>query len=72
MQLARQAAGLDVSDRIVLTLDAEGALLDAVRAHQDYIAGEALAVRVLYEELSDSEPAALDGHELRIAVRRAT
>jgi isoleucyl-tRNA synthetase len=71
VQLARQEAGLDVSDRIDLTLDADSDLLEAIRGHQDYIAGETLAVQVSYAELSDVTPAAIEGHELRIAVRRA-
>ncbi|MFZ0042011.1 MAG: isoleucine--tRNA ligase, partial [Solirubrobacteraceae bacterium] len=43
VQNARQAAGLEVSDRIVLTLDGDDQLVAAARAHQDYIAGETLA-----------------------------
>jgi isoleucyl-tRNA synthetase len=71
VQLARQEAGLDVSDRIVLVIQADGPLLDAVRAHQDYIAGETLAVEVSYEPLADAAPVAIDGLELRTALRRA-
>jgi isoleucyl-tRNA synthetase len=70
VQLARQDAGLDVSDRIDLTLQADGPLLEAVRAHQEYIAGETLALQVSYEQLTDILPAEIDGHVLRIAVKR--
>jgi isoleucyl-tRNA synthetase len=69
VQLARQEAGLEVTDRIVLTLDGDKELVAAARAHQDYIAGETLAVEVAYESLDDDlEPVKIDGRELWIAV----
>jgi isoleucyl-tRNA synthetase len=71
VQAARRDAGLDVSDRIELTLDGDAALLVAARAHQGYIAGETLAVEVDYAPLSDGAQASVDGLGLRIAVRRA-
>jgi isoleucyl-tRNA synthetase len=43
VQQARREAGLDVSDRISLTVSASDEVLAAVRAHQDFIAGEVLA-----------------------------
>ncbi|MEH3053213.1 MAG: isoleucine--tRNA ligase, partial [Patulibacter minatonensis] len=49
VQVARQAAGLDVTDRITLSLDGDAELLDAVRAHEAYVAGETLAQSVAYE-----------------------
>ncbi len=51
VQNARQAAGLEVSDRILLTLDGDAELLGAARAHEAYIAGETLATQVSYESL---------------------
>jgi isoleucyl-tRNA synthetase len=71
IQLARQSAGLDVSDRIVLTLDGDAALLAAAREHEGYIAGETLAVQVAYERLNGAEPVAVDGLGLRIALSLA-
>jgi isoleucyl-tRNA synthetase len=70
VQLARQEAGLEVTDRIVLTLDGDAELLGAARAHQDYIAGETLAVEVAYESLDREglEPVKIDGRELWIGV----
>jgi isoleucyl-tRNA synthetase len=44
IQQARRDAGLDVSDRITLVIGADGAVADAVRAHEAFIAGETLAV----------------------------
>ena len=43
VQAARRDAGLEITDRIALTLDGDAALLDAARAHEGYIAGETLA-----------------------------
>ena len=68
VQLARQQAGLDVTDRIALTLDGDEALIDAAQAHQEYIAGETLATTVSYESLDGAAPIEIDGRELRIGV----
>ena len=43
VQQARRDAGLDVSDRIRLTVGADGAVADAVRAHAGFVAAETLA-----------------------------
>jgi len=48
VQQARRDAGLDVSDRIVLTVDAPAPVLDAVRTHEPFVAGEVLATTVVY------------------------
>jgi isoleucyl-tRNA synthetase len=71
VQAARRAADLDISDRIVLTLDGASELLDAARTHQEFIAGETLAVEVRYAPLPDVEPVLIDGLPLRVAVTRA-
>jgi isoleucyl-tRNA synthetase len=71
VQMARQGAGLDVSDRIVLTLDGDPALLDAAREHEPYIASETLASRVTYESLNGAEPVVIDGLGLRVGVALA-
>ncbi len=68
VQSARRDAGLEVSDRITLTLDGDYELLEAARRHQDYIAGETLAVAVLYAPLPEAEPVRIDGRQLRIAL----
>jgi isoleucyl-tRNA synthetase len=43
VQQARRDAGLSVSDRIRLTLGADGAVAEAVRAHAGFLAAETLA-----------------------------
>ena len=51
VQQARRDAGLDISDRIILTLHGPARVLDAARAHQAFLAGEVLATAVVYAEL---------------------
>jgi isoleucyl-tRNA synthetase len=71
VQAARKNAGLNVEDRIDLTLEGDDALLDATRAHEAYVAGETLATSVAYDGADDDAAAAeIDGRRLRIAVER--
>jgi len=64
VQQARRDAGLDVSDRIRLTVGADGAVADAVRAHAGFVTAETLAttleVRPAAEVAGDSHPVAAD------------
>jgi isoleucyl-tRNA synthetase len=71
IQAARRDAGLDVSDRIVLTLGGDPELLDAAREHEPYVAGETLAVEVSYDSADGVGVVRIDGRELLIAVIRA-
>jgi isoleucyl-tRNA synthetase len=45
VQEARKQAGLEVSDRIVLDIEGNGAVMAALSAHRDYIGGETLVSR---------------------------
>ncbi len=71
VQAARRDEGLEVTDRIGLTLDGHPSLLAAARERERYIAGETLAVSVSHTALDDVEPAIIDGLELRLKVARA-
>jgi isoleucyl-tRNA synthetase len=72
VQQARREAGLDVSDRIALTVDAPDAVIDAVRTHQAFVAAETLATSV--EVGAAGEGAftgeAGDGEPVRVVVDR--
>ena len=70
VQNARKAAGLDISDRINLSLSGDDELLAAAREHKLYIANEVLATSVAYDA-TDGTEAKLDGHQLTIALSRA-
>jgi isoleucyl-tRNA synthetase len=71
IQNARADAGLEVSDRIVLGLDGDPELLDAARAHQQYIAAETLAIEVAYGSADGADPLKIDGRDLRVRVQKA-
>ncbi len=72
VQNARKEAGLDVEDRIALGLGGDAELLEAVRAHQQYVTGETLATSLDLEEGPErSATATVDGRELRIGVSKA-
>jgi len=71
VQAARKAAGLNVEDRISLTLGGDGELLAAARAHEAYVTGETLATAVAYDGSDGCAPAEIDGRELRIGVEPA-
>jgi isoleucyl-tRNA synthetase len=74
VQQARRDADLSVSDRIRLTVGADGAVADAVRAHAGFLTAETLAVRLdlrpAGEVHGDPQPAG-DGL-VKVAVTRET
>ncbi|HEX2097406.1 MAG TPA: isoleucine--tRNA ligase [Solirubrobacterales bacterium] len=71
VQNARKEAGLEITDRIALTLGGDDELLAAARAHQDYVVGEVLATSVAYDGADDGAAAKIDGRELRIDLSRS-
>jgi isoleucyl-tRNA synthetase len=71
VQDARKAAGLEVTDRIELTLDAEGPVGEALETHGDWIAGEVLAVRLERGSVPEGVPREIDGHRVGLALRPA-
>ena len=71
VQQARRDAGLDVSDRIVLSLGLSESVRRRVAAHESMIAAETLATSVRYEALGEPN-AELDDDPVTIAVERAT
>jgi isoleucyl-tRNA synthetase len=71
VQIARKGAGLEITDRITLTLAGDEDLLAAAQAHQDYLASEVLATSVSYDGSTTGAPAKIAGRELRIGVSRA-
>ena len=53
VQQARRDAGLQVSDRIELTVGAEGQVRAQIEPHMDMVCGETLAVRVVWDDTAD-------------------
>ncbi|MFS8499734.1 MAG: DUF5915 domain-containing protein, partial [Micromonosporaceae bacterium] len=72
VQQARREAGLDVSDRITVVLDAPAEVTEAVRAHESFVAGEVLATAVSYGPAGDGAftGEAGDGVPVRVSVTR--
>jgi isoleucyl-tRNA synthetase len=69
VQAARKSAGLNVEDRISLTLGGDEELIAAARAHEGYVAGETLATALTYDG-ADGAAARIEGRELWIAVEK--
>jgi isoleucyl-tRNA synthetase len=70
VQNARKAAGLEITDRISLTLAGDPDLLEAAQTHQDYLTNEVLATSVSYDG-ANGTAATIDGKALSIGVTRA-
>jgi isoleucyl-tRNA synthetase len=69
VQNARKAAGLEITDRIDLTLTGDQDLIEAAQAHEDYVASEVLATTVSYEG-TNGAAAKIDGKDLSIHISR--
>ena len=69
VQAARKGAGLEVEDRIALTLGGDARLLDAARAFEDYVSRETLAQALDYDGTA-GERTEIEGRDLFIAVER--
>jgi isoleucyl-tRNA synthetase len=74
VQAARKNAGLNVEDRIELTLGGDEELLAATRAHEEYVAGETLATSVAYDGAGGdgAATAEIEGRRLLISVNPRT
>ncbi len=71
VQEARRDAGLDVSDRIMLTVDGPREVEAAVRAHEAFVAGEVLALEVAYGPVDGGVAGAVgDDAQLRVRVTK--
>jgi isoleucyl-tRNA synthetase len=74
VQDARKAAGLDVTDRIELAVDATGEVAQAVASHREWIAGEVLADRLELEARgwagAQEVEGSIEGSPVRVALRR--
>jgi isoleucyl-tRNA synthetase len=56
VQQARRDADLAVTDRIRLTVTAAPVWIDAIRTHEELVAGETLAVEVVTDDSGDDNP----------------
>ncbi|MEV6903547.1 isoleucine--tRNA ligase [Amycolatopsis sp. NPDC051372] len=72
VQQARREAGLDVSDRVALTIDPPDEVVAAVRKFEEFVASETLATSVTYGDAPEGfEGTVGDGVKVRVAVEKA-
>ncbi|WP_146097428.1 DUF5915 domain-containing protein [Nocardia nova] len=72
VQNARREAGLDVSDRIALTIAVPEGISATIETHNAYIAHETLAKSIAVKDsLGDGYTGTVgDGHEIRVSVTK--
>jgi len=71
VQQARKDAGLDVSDRIVLTLSADSHSAAALTKHKDLIAAETLAVSLTIKDATAGEFSIGENGSMAIGIEKA-
>jgi len=74
IQDLRRAAGLNVSDRIVVGVEASGSVADALEAHREDIAAETLAIELVLGAIEGAiirEVTEIDEETLTIGLRKA-
>jgi isoleucyl-tRNA synthetase len=74
IQDLRKAAGLHVSDRIVVGVEARGAAAEALEAHRDEIAAESLAVELVLGAIPDAiirEVTEIEGEAATVSLKTA-
>ncbi|MEU4695026.1 isoleucine--tRNA ligase [Actinoplanes sp. NPDC023714] len=69
VQQARRDADLDVSDRISLTVAASPAVVEAVEAHREFVAGETLATSLAFGDAAGGFAGEVgDGEQVTVSV----
>lgn len=72
VQQARRDAGLDVADRIALTIDAPDDVVEAARTHQEFLASETLATSVTFAPVTEGSAGTVgDGTKVTVSVAKA-
>ncbi|MEI7559954.1 MAG: DUF5915 domain-containing protein, partial [Actinomycetes bacterium] len=70
VQAARRDSGLDISDRISLSLGGDERLMEAADRHGDYIASEVLAEELTLRADSGESEVTIDGLTLSVSLER--
>jgi len=72
VQSARKVAGLNVDDRILLSLSSEDTtLIEAINEHEETIMTETLTERMVGADMSNQTAVNIDGSELVISIEKA-
>ncbi len=69
VQHTRKSTGLDVSDRIILTIWSDSELTDAVKAFKENIMRETLSEDIIFAD-NDGEKILLNGHETQFTIKK--
>ncbi|MCD6156992.1 MAG: isoleucine--tRNA ligase [Euryarchaeota archaeon] len=75
VQETRKRTGYDVSDYIILGLEGDPELMEAARAHSEYISNETRAQEIAFEALNDCDNVTewtIDEKPLKVYVKRAS
>jgi len=73
VQALRKTAGLDVSDRIALGVEADGAVAEALASHREWIASEVLATSVTDGAVRDAaatDDVEIEGTQVGLSLRK--
>jgi isoleucyl-tRNA synthetase len=70
IQQARKDAGLDVSDRIGLTLGVTTGAMQALENHQDLLMHETLAKQISFEQITEAELSIGDDQNISIELEK--
>jgi isoleucyl-tRNA synthetase len=70
VQQARRDAGLDVADRITVTVSAPDEVVTAVRAHEKFVTGETLTESITYGAATGFAGTVGDGTDVTVAVAK--
>ena len=70
VQNLRKEAGLEVTDRIRLTLFGSESLREAFREFEDYVKSETLAVETLWQEEAGMAEIDMEGDAWKVGVRK--
>ena len=70
VQNLRKASGLEVSDRIEITVETTERLTRALRVHTDYIQSETLCRVMQFANVPDGEDGSINGEPVRVLLNR--
>lgn len=71
IQNLRKSSGLEITDRITVTIDRKMAGIEEVLAHcGEYIASQVLATRIDIADSTEGEQVEIDGHDITINIKK--
>ena len=71
VQNLRKSSGLEITDRIILTIENHEQITSAVEHFRDYIASQVLATTITLADNAEGECVEMDGYSLAIKIEKA-